>query len=264
MKYLELINIEIVSTSKAYIISIDQQGIANLIKLNLKNILMNLPSLILNLFYFFKFSRNLHIFVKLIQISIRTKRLICFDMVKHGILVDKTRFLIKKRNFRDIVIIGDGFGFLGILLKALNPNVNICYVNLEKNLFLDILFYKIYFGSKIDPPKMIDAGSFRRFSSEFTLFFNVASFAEMTESQVTGYLEGIKMNKGLLVSLNRQGKIHPNGEYLDFNFLLDRFSPVYLVNEENVEWYSKFPSNKFRPSWLPFDGPVDLKIFKFH
>jgi hypothetical protein len=120
-------------------------------------------------------------------------------MVKHGILVDKTRFLIKKRNFRDIVIIGDGFGFLGILLKALNPNVNICYVNLEKNLFLDILFYKIYFGSKIDPPKMIDAGSFRRFSSEFTLFFNVASFAEMTESQVTGYLEGIKMNKGLLV-----------------------------------------------------------------
>jgi hypothetical protein len=183
---LELINIEIVSTSKAYIISIDQQGIANLIKLNLKNILMNLPSLILNLFYFFKFSRNLHIFVKLIQISIRTKRLICFDMVKHGILVDKTRFLIKKRNFRDIVIIGDGFGFLGILLKALNPNVNICYVNLEKNLFLDILFYKIYFGSKIDPPKMIDAGSSRRFSSEFTLFFNVASFAEMTEIQLTG------------------------------------------------------------------------------
>jgi hypothetical protein len=112
MNYLELINIRIVSTSKADLISIDQQGIANLIKLNLKNILMNLPSLILNLFLFFKFSKNLHIFMKLIQISIRTKRLICFDMIKHGILVDKTRFLIKKRNFKDIVIIGDGYGFL--------------------------------------------------------------------------------------------------------------------------------------------------------
>jgi hypothetical protein len=264
MKYLELINIEIVSTSKAFIISINQQGIANLIKLNLKNILVNLPSLILNLFLYFKFSRNLHIFVKLIQISIRTKRLICFDMIKHGILVDKTKFLIKMGNVKDIVIIGDGYGFLGILLKALNPNVNICYVNLEKNLFLDILFYKVYFGNKNEPPKIIDAGSFHRFSSEYTLFFNVASFAEMTESQVTCYLEGVKMNKGLLVSLNRQGKMHPNGEYLDFNFLLDRFSPAYLVNEENVEWYSKFPSNKFRPSWLPFDGPVDLKIFKFN
>ena len=165
MKYLELINIKIVSTSRQTLISIDQQGMSSLIKLNLKNILMNLPSLILNLFLFFKFSKNFHIFMKLIQISIRTKRLICFDMIKHGILVDKTRFLIKKRNFKDIVIIGDGYGFLGILLKALNPNVNICYVNLEKNLFLDILFYKIYFGNKMDPPKRINAGSFRRFSS---------------------------------------------------------------------------------------------------
>lgn len=261
-KYLEYIKIGIIEQEKVNLIQIEQLGLADLTRLNIRNILINLLSIIRNVYLYFKHSRNIKIFVKIVKISIYTKRVICFDMIKHGLLISKTKFLFEDDTNKSIVIIGDGFGFLGILIKSINPSLQICYVNLQKNLFLDLLFYKIYFGHKFVSPKIIDAGSFTSFPNDYTLFFNVASFAEMTENSINQYLEGIQQSEGLCVSLNRQGKMHPNGDYLNLNACFDKYSPNYWVNSKNVQWYSKYPTNKFRPAFLPFDGPVDLKVFK--
>ena len=261
-KYLEYIKIRIIERGKVNLIQIEQLGLADLTKLSIRNILINLLSIIRNVCLYFKYSRNIKIFIYLVKISIRTKRVICFDMIKHGILISKTKFLFEDENNKSIVIIGDGFGFLGILIKLINPSLQICYINLQKNLFLDLLFYKIYFGHKFISPKIIDAGSFTSFPNDCTLFFNVASFAEMTENSINQYLEGIQQSEGLCVSLNRQEKMHPNGDYINLNTIFDKYSPNYLINSNNVQWYSKFPTSKFRPAYLPFDGPIDLKVFK--
>jgi hypothetical protein len=261
-KYLEYIKIDFIEGEKVNLIQIEQLGLADLTKLTIRNILIDLLSIIRNVYLYFKYSRNIKIFIKIVSISILTKRVICFDMIKHGLLISRTKFLFKDEPNKSVVIIGDGFGFLGILIKTLNPSLQICYVNLRKNLFLDLLFYKIYFGHKFISPKIIDAASFTSFPNDATIIFNVASFAEMTENSINQYLEGIQKTERLCVSLNRQGKKHPNGDYLNLNACFDKYSPNYLLNSKNVQWYSKFPTNKFCPAFLPFDGPIDLKVYK--
>ena len=261
-KYLKYIKIGIIQGQKVNSIEIEQLGLADLTKLAGRNILINYLSIIRNVCQYFKYSCNVKIFCKIVSISIRTKRVICFDMIKHGVLISRTKFLFKDATDKSIVIVGDGFGFLGILIKTLNPSLKICYVNLQKNLYLDLLFYKIYFGRKLKSPTLIDADSFTTYPSDCILIFNVASFAEMTENSIDKYLGGTQKTEGLFVSLNRQGKMHPNGDYLNLNACFEKYSPNYLVNSKNVLWYSKYPTNKLCPAFLPFDGPFDLKIFK--
>jgi hypothetical protein len=105
--------------------------------------------------------------------------------------------LILTCSWENIVIIGDGFGFLGILIKTLYPALQISYINLQKNLFLDLLFYKIYFGHKFESPKIFDAGSLPSLNNGSALIFNVASFAEMTENSINQYLDWIQKNEGI-------------------------------------------------------------------
>ena len=44
-----------------------------------------------------------------------------------------------------ICIIGDGHGFFGTLIKSLIPNAKIIFVNLGKNLLIDIICYTAIF-----------------------------------------------------------------------------------------------------------------------
>jgi hypothetical protein len=261
-KYYAFININIISHNNLKLIQIKQMGLANLNKSTIVNSLINLPSVMRNVRMYLKYTKNIKILSKIVLISIKTKRVICFDMIKHGILLSKISFLFKDKTRENIVIIGDGFGFLGILIKTLYPALQISYINLQKNLFLDLLFYKIYFSHKFESPKIFDAGSLPSLKNGSALIFNVASFAEMTENSINQYLDWIQKNEGILVSLNRQEKMHPNGDNLNLEACFEKFSPDYLVNWKNVQWYSKFPTNKFRPSYLPFDGPFDLKLLK--
>ena len=47
--------------------------------------------------------------------------------------------VFKKQSF--VCIIGDGYGHLGILIKKLNPDTKIIYINLGKNLLIDSYHY---------------------------------------------------------------------------------------------------------------------------
>jgi hypothetical protein len=189
--------------------------------------------------------------------------MLCFDIVKHAILISKIKSIIDLRKAKKIVIIGDGFGFLGSLLKFLYPKVKIIFVNLQKNLFLDYCFFVKSFQALADGPSLIEAHLLKNFQKDELLFFNVASLGEMTSNQIQVYLRAINEVDGTLVSLNRNLKKHPDGTIVNLNELLEAEQSELLFDENPCEFYAKYPTNVFKPGFLPFDGEIHLKILKF-
>lgn len=242
---------------------IEQQGLAGLEKIRLRSLIYNTLVIIKNNYLMIKFSVNFLIFLKIIKISIKTTRLLNFDMIKHAILISKTKKYLDMSYFSNFVVIGDGFGFLGTLLKEVFPQIkNITFVNLPKNLFLDFLFFTKLFSSIDAYPKLISAHKFNGFDEQNTLFFNVASLSEMTVNQIHSYLNSIKNVGGTLISLNRNSKTHPDGSRINLEDLLKKYERTLIFEENPCQFYSQYPTGGLAPLFLPFDGPVHFKIIK--
>ena len=244
-------------------IEINQGGLAELTRLNIVNILLFLLQISRNIFLLIKFRCSLRVLLAVCLISIRTGRMLCFDIVKHAILINKIKSVIDFRNASKIVIIGDGFGFLGSLLKFLYPKVRITFVNLQKNLFLDYCFFVKSFQDLADAPSLIEAHQLKNFQKDELLFFNVASLGEMTSNQIQMYLHAITEVGGTLVSLNRNSKKHPDGTIVNLCELLESEQSELLFDENPCNFYANYPTNGLNPGFLPFDGEIHLKILKF-
>jgi hypothetical protein len=170
---------------------------------------------------------------------------------------------VELSSFTKVVIIGDGVGFLGTLIKKMLPNIEVAFINLSKNLFLDYVFYsKVInnFDTKVD---FIEADKFSNFDSQPTIFFNVASLSEMTIAQIELYLESIKKVGGTLVSLNRNTKVHPDGTKIELDLLLNKYKSRIIYEENPCTLYEKFPLRGLKKSFLPFDGDSHLKVIAF-
>jgi hypothetical protein len=244
-------------------IKIVQGGVAGLTPLNILTILLYSLQVFRNIFLLIKYRCSLRILLGICAISIRTGRLLCFDMVKHAILINKVKSIVDFQKSKKIVIIGDGFGFLGSLLKFLYPKVRITFVNLQKNLFLDYCFFVKSFQNLDDVPTLIEAHQLTNFQKDELLFFNVASLGEMTPNQVKMYLHTISEVGGTLVSLNRNLKKHPDGTIVNLSELLESKQSELLFDENPCKFYAKYPTNGLNPGFLPFDGEIHLKILKF-
>jgi hypothetical protein len=244
-------------------IEINQGGLAELTRLNIVTIILFLLQISRNIFLLIKYRCSLRVLFAVCVISIRTGRMLCFDIVKHAILINKIKSIIDFRNASKIVIIGDGFGFLGSLLKFLYPKVRITFVNLQKNLFLDYCFFVKSFQALADTPTLIEAHQLKNFQKDELLFFNVASLGEMTSNQIQKYLHAINEVGGTLVSLNRNSKKHPDGTIVNLCELLESEQSDLLFDENPCNFYANYPTNGFNPGFLPFDGEIHLKILKF-
>lgn len=71
-----------------------------------------------------------------LQVCKSHNREVCFDCLKQGLTIQKVMQNGLNLKNKRIAIIGDGYGFLGCLLKCLDPSVRIVSVNLGKSLFL--------------------------------------------------------------------------------------------------------------------------------
>jgi hypothetical protein len=242
---------------------IDQQGIAGLSNINLLTFVANILTIVKIIYLTIKFKCNIIIFSKIIKISLKTNRLFNFNMIKHAILISKVKTKIDIPSYSDFVIIGYGFGFLGTLLKILYPNKSITFVNLPKNLFLDFCFYSKVFPFSEDSPNLISAHDTINFEQKNTLFFNIASFSEMNVNQILSYTRAIKEVDGTLVSLNRNFKKHPDSTLVDLESVFKDKVKNLIFEENPCQFYTYYPTNKLVPLFLPFDGPVHLKIVKF-
>jgi hypothetical protein len=63
-RYLEYIKIGIIQGEKVNLIQIEQLGLVDLTKLNLKSVIINLLSIIRNVYLYFRYSRNIKFLLK--------------------------------------------------------------------------------------------------------------------------------------------------------------------------------------------------------
>jgi hypothetical protein len=262
--YLPKILIELMpNNGKPKKIRISHSGFAELIPLSILSVILRILSILRNIFLLIKYQCRFTVIIYTLLILTRTNRLLVFDSVKHAILISKVEKILRLSDYNRVVIIGDGFGFLGTLLKSLYPNLKVTFVNLSKNLFLDYCFYTSYFRKIDEDLRLIEASSFTNFHEEEILFFNVASLAEMTHTQVSLYFDAIDKNSGILVSLNRNEKNHPDGTVLALSELLKIRDPKIIFEENPCLFYESYPTSLIRPAYKPFDGFFHLKIIKF-
>ena len=235
------------------------QGVANLTKINLWNISrFGLGSLRCGLHYF-KNNGDFRIFLEILKISWKTKRMLNFDMTKHGILFSKLKGsdYLKNTHVR-ITVIGDGFGFGGCLIKRVMPNSKIHYHNLIPNTKLDLLFASMFL-------KKNELNTLTYSNAELTsqlpiseVFINVASFGEMKLKQVSNYLQTIRDQGGTLISLNRDSKTLPNKEVIkieEYGWV----STDEFIMDQPANFYLSDPSTGQK-----FDGPFRLTVAKLN
>ena len=202
-----------------------------------------------------------------------------FDIVKNYKICD---LIIKNnllKNNSIICIIGDGYGYLGQLLKFLKLDLKIIYVNLGTNLLIDSYYYSTVF--KNEKPLLINETNIDKVNNSsiilveaenanllnninIDLFINIASMQEMNMSIIKDYFKIIRNNKKkpFFYCCNRIEKNLRDGSIIKFNDYpwsnLDK-----VIFEEDCEWYSSYPS--LMPFyWKHFNGKLKHKLVEMN
>ena len=233
---------------------ISTSGVAELAGLNLKNFIRQFKNQISCLIHYFKFSKNFKIISQIIHISVKSRRVLCFDMTKHGILFDK---LSKETNLftenSHVTIIGDGFGFAGSLIKKMYPKIKVHFHNLSFNNRLDLLFSSLVLSkSQLRDITFTFAEDSNLEKSD--VYLNIASFGEMTNEQIELYFNSIRTEKATLICLNRENKMLPGGEITSFNEYGWKEGDKILV-DEIANFYTENPADKKK-----FEGRFLLRV----
>lgn len=210
------------------------------------------------------------------------KQLVAIESLLKNIDVDgDEEFPFYSRGIKRVCIIGDGYGFMGSLLKKIDPKLKVVWINLGQQLLFDMEMSNRTYG-KGHSYQLLTKDSGVSQEADFTyieaenaelvtglpvnLFINVASFQEMNLNVVEGYFDLVAKNKAkhgervFLYSVNRVEKVLPDGTVirsLDFPWKEAR-----IVHEDNPEWYTKFPTN-LPPFWHPFDGIQHERLAEF-
>ncbi|MDD5439159.1 MAG: putative sugar O-methyltransferase [Candidatus Omnitrophica bacterium] len=199
-------------------------------------------------------------------------RIVEFDCVKQILTVD----LLLKQGLLDraglITVIGDGFGYMTSLVKALCPQATIVSVNLGRVLFFDALYtQKVFPDAKAVLVKdRRDIEDFRSYSFVFleaekyhllsslpvNLFINIASMQEMDMGVIRTYFDLMRSStvESYFYSCNRVEKTLPDGSVIRFNDFPWQDNDRVLV-DGLCPWYQRFPSS-CPPFWRSFDGPL--------
>ncbi len=174
-------------------------------------------------------------------------------------------------------VIGDGYGYLGALLKSFDPNVTVTSVNLGRGLLFDAYYTCLRFpraslallgdgvSSKQDflflPAE--DYGALKNMPQD--LVFNIASMQEMNLVVVQNYLHYIRRRANqrvLFYCCNRIEKTLPDGEIVRFDDYGWDANDV-IVFDELCPWYQSFPHGLI-PRWLSFDGKIKHRLVDLH
>ena len=150
--------------------------------------------------------------------------------------------------FAKVVIIGDGFGTTGQIIKEIFPKSSITFINLGRALVFDAafthcafpntshLFLKESFQDQSTADfNYIEAEELEKISCDGTLFINIASMQEMNQEVIMRYLELIRSQKGrtYFYCANRESKILPDGREIKFS--------EYGWSETDVVYFNSSP-----------------------
>jgi hypothetical protein len=232
--------------------------------------------------YLRKYSSNKNLENLSRKLARNSHRLYLMDCAKHVMGIESALDGLKAKNFTEkkiktICIIGDGYGFMGNLIKEFDPNVKIIFVNLGKQLIFDLQVtlqvnanckcklinqsndfsgqYDMYF---------LEAENFSLLEGlNIDMFFNVASMQEMNKAIVDKYFEYMRTSIAKNIYFyccNRVLKSLPDGEEIIFDNY--HWNDCTVFKEREPKWYQYYPSQT-PPFWKPFDGRFKEKVIKF-
>lgn len=176
-----------------------------------------------------------------------------------------------------VAIIGDGYGYLGSVFKAIFPKAVVIEINLGRTLFFDAYYLAQAFPQA--QHRLMSAGSQPVDGDDFVyveaecvstleslnacLFINIASMQEMDSSVIRAYFKLMRASHeqpAYFYCCNREEKKLPDGTvsrladygWLDADaILLDGLCP----------WHQFYPKS-LPPHWAPFDGPTRHRLVR--
>jgi len=176
-----------------------------------------------------------------------------------------------------ICIIGDGYGFMGSLIKEINPEAHLIYVNLSRNLGFDALGFSMCFPHgpaclfsqnaklsrwNVSQTIFLTAENYAELSQRpISLFINVASMQEMHPEIIKKYFEFMRRSAvdTFFYCLNREQKILPGSEVVCFDEYPWGEAEVFF--DERCPFYQYWPSN-IPPFERNFDGAMRHKLVR--
>jgi len=196
-------------------------------------------------------------------------RVVSFNCIKHALSIHSIERAGVKLNEKKIAVIGDGNGFMGLLIKRLFPDSKIVQINLAKVLMFDLLFTSLS-QKKNSSNVVLSSGDYTKDAAfnfipaelifdmnidDIDFFINTASMQEMNINTVNSYFHFIrsqKVSKTFFYCCNRVSKKLPDGSMLVF----DKYpwaSTDKVIFDDICPWYSEFPVS--RPPFIhKFDG----------
>lgn len=225
-----------------------------------------------NAVHFFRLPRKVG-FLKLLPAALRVTRRMgayfSFDCLKQVYALDlilQHRSRIKSDPV-NVVIIGDGYGFLSALVREVVPNARLLLIDIGKTL----LFQAHYLGLVHPRASHALVGSAEAANADFVycpadrvdavegrfdLAINIASMQEMSEETVASYFSFLRRRltrKNLFYCCNRERKTLPGGEDLRF-FAYPWSDRDGHIVEERCPWYGFFISARTGASGPRFLG----------
>ena len=195
-----------------------------------------------------------------------------YDDARMVLTVGVLSQFIEELNSATVVIIGDGYGELGCLLKAIFPRVRIIQINLGEVLIFDAHYtgkaypdYEHKLVNKNSPElckdfNYVEAGNAADLNIQADVFINTVSMAEMTLNTVHDYFKIFRSQKSdsYFYCCNRLSKQHPDGyvcNFADYGWL----ESDHVLLDELCPWHQKAPRNR-PPFYYRFDGPIQHKL----
>ena len=203
-----------------------------------------------------------------------------FDHAKHVLFFDLLTSLNRLNTDDFICIIGDGYGFFGTLIKSLIPDAKIIFINLGRNLLIDVVcFSSIFTDNEVlhlfreEDKEDISNHSIVFLEAEnyelmrdlpISLFINIASMQEMNLSMINNYFDAMRTStvESYFYCVNREEKTLPDGSVICFNDYPWQSSEITVGGIDGLcPWYQEYLS-PIPPFWEPFDGPIWHRLIK--
>jgi len=206
------------------------------------------------------------------QVSSNTNRIVNPDFVRIArscqSLVASAGSLDKKR----VIVIGDGFGTCGSLIRSVFPNASILYINLGRSLVFDISFtYKafpeaVHVGGESE--LNWELGSFTYLPAEDLkdqtlggdVYIAMETFQEMDLNIIRRYFSLMRREKKppILYSANRTSKTLPDGTVINNkDFGWESYDQVL---SHSIPWWLNWGVRRRPPFLFHMDGKVEETI----
>jgi hypothetical protein len=211
-----------------------------------------------------------------LEIADEMGRIFCFDCAKQALSLTWIKRALGERfgQLKTVSVIGDGYAFMGALVKRVLPAVSVLSVNLGRTLFFDVFYTsrisKDYVLSLLVPEKaslvkraynFLEAERFDLLAQQpIDLFVNIASMQEIDPPITQRYFEFMRQSGSEPVYFyccNRESKQLPDGTITEFEKY--PWGEAMSIFDERCPWYQKYPIGR-PPFWILPDGPVRHRL----